>query len=583
MKSKHFRFMLRCCVLLFTFMILSSGCTNSNTQNTKTLNQDFTSFTNQLFIQEVSSNSISLHYTLQNPSAYGIKNPPITFGSYNANTTLALAGLENCHAALQSFSYPSLSSKNQITYEILDDYLTTAINGAPYLLYDEPLSPITGIQAQLPVLLSEYQFHTTKDVDTYLSLLSDTPKYFDSLILFEQKKADSGLFISDFTLNEIIKQCNAFISLKTNNYLLSTFEERVHSLDNITPAQQSVYTNLNQNLIETSVIPAYQNLIDFLSSMLGIGKNENGLYYLPKGSDYYSYLVKRETGSSRSIDQLQALSYAQIERDLQSIERILSTKEGKNITASDTASYLTKTDPTAILTELQKNLSANFPSLYDVDIHIKHVPKDMEPYLSPAFYMIPAIDHTSANVIYINQSQMGDSLELYTTLAHEGYPGHLYQNTYFASKNPTPIRSILNYGGYLEGWATYAEMCSYYLSPLPKNHATLLQKNASVMLGLYALADIGIHSNGWTLLETTKFFNNYGVTDSNTIKKIFEYIVGDPSNYLKYYIGYLEFLELKKVAIKRWGNDFSQKRFHETVLDIGPAPFDVIREQISPN
>ncbi|MEG2145448.1 MAG: DUF885 family protein, partial [Lachnospiraceae bacterium] len=189
----------------------------------------------------------------------------------------------------------------------------------------------------------------------------------------------------------------------------------------------------------------------------------------------------------------------------------------------------------------------------------------------------------SANVIYINQSQMGDSLELYTTLAHEGYPGHLYQNTYFASKNPAPIRSILNYGGYLEGWATYAEMCSYYLSPLPKNHATLLQKNASVMLGLYALADIGIHSNGWTLLETTKFFNNYGVTDSNTIKKIFEYIVGDPSNYLKYYIGYLEFLELKKVAIKRWGNDFSQKRFHETVLDIGPAPFDVIREQISPN
>lgn len=75
--------------------------------------------------------------------------------------------------------------------------------------------------------------------------------------------------------------------------------------------------------------------------------------------------------------------------------------------------------------------------------------------------MVPAIDNTKENVIYINQGHIPDDLDFYTTLAHEGYPGHLYQTTYFASTNPAPLRSLLNFGGYTEGWATYSEMMSY--------------------------------------------------------------------------------------------------------------------------
>ena len=63
----------------------------------------------------------------------------------------------------------------------------------------------------------------------------------------------------------------------------------------------------------------------------------------------------------------------------------------------------------------------------------------MEEYLSPAFYMIPAIDNTSENVIYINKGHITDNLSLFTTFAHEGYPGHLYQNVYYASLHPNPI------------------------------------------------------------------------------------------------------------------------------------------------
>ena len=204
----------------------------------------------------------------------------------------------------------------------------------------------------------------------------------------------------------------------------------------------------------------------------------------------------------------------------------------------------------------------------------------MEDYLSPAFYMIPPIDYNNENIIYVNQKHMNDDLTLFTTLAHEGYPGHLYQTVYYTRTNPPAIRTLLSFGGYTEGWATYCEMMSYYYTSLTKDQAVLLQKNASLLLGLYALADMGIHYNGWSIADTITFFGSYGITNADTVKEIYELIIADPANYLKYYIGYLEFLELKKEAIATWGSDFSQKKFHQTILEIGPATFPRIEKYL---
>ena len=270
--------------------------------------------------------------------------------------------------------------------------------------------------------------------------------------------------------------------------------------------------------------------------------------------------------------------------DLTDMQKILTPSSGVSSVSSDLfksqGTILADRDPASILAELKGRLKSNFPDPPKVSTQIKYVQKSMEDYLSPAFYMIPAIDNSSENVIYINQGHLPDDLSLFTTLAHEGYPGHLYQTTYYAGTDPDPIRNLLNFGGYTEGWATYTEMMSYYYAPLSKEQATLMQKNNSVILGLYALADMGIHYEGWTLLETISFFRSYGITDTDSIETIYELIIADPANYLKYYIGYVEFLELKKDALKEWGDDFSQKRFHTAVLDIGPAPFELIHNHI---
>lgn len=571
--------------LLLSSSLLFSGC--SSIRVSSDTNTAFRQFTLELFREDVAANTIGLHYTLKNPSDYDITHAPVTYGSFSTNTTGVLAALENSLSALSHYHYEDFTEENKLTYDILKSYLQTSLKGAPYLLYEEPLGEITGIQAQLPVLLAEYQFHEIEDVDTYLSLLSCTPDYFNSLISFEKEKADSGLFIPDSTVDAVIDQCSSFVDMQDSNYLLTTFEERLSKIPGLSSTAKETYQKKNQEMIENAVIPAYETLIAALLDLRGSGTNEKGVCHFPNGKEYYSYVVERDTGSSRSVSEIKELINAQISSDLLSIQTLLSKDPelaSRPVSAETTSdksdiflqNHIDRNQPGQILTLLEEKSSAAFPAPPDVTAQVKYVPEAMEPYLSPAFYMIPAIDDQSENVIYINQSHNVDTLKLFTTLAHEGYPGHLYQTTYFAEKNTEPLRSIFNFSGYVEGWATYAEMCSYYLSPLPKEQAALFQKNGSLTLGLYAAADIGIHYDGWSVTDTVRFFSDYGIKDTDAVREIYNLILSDPGNYLKYYVGYLEFVELKKKALEIDGDKFSQKNFHRAVLDVGPAPFDIV-------
>lgn len=564
---KKFLFLTLACIIFITACGKISIPTNANTA--------FRNFTLCFFQQEVASNTINLHYSLQEPAKYGIVEFPITLGSYDMSEVATLASIENWESALHKFSPNALSEDNKLTYDILSHYFETLRQDVSYHLYQEPLSPVTGIHAQLPVLLAEYQLNNQKDAETYLSLLKTLPNYFASLARFEQQKSSVGLFMSDAVADEVIAQCNAFVAMDDENYLLSTFEERVKNIEKLTTEDQKKLIQENKDTIKSFVLPAYESLAGSIASLKGTGTNTQGLCKFPEAKEYYSHLVASETGSNRTISELKELINAQILSDLQDSKNVLS--ENPNIL--EETDSITES-PETILRSLQSKISKAFPSSAEVNVNVKYVPTALEEYLSPAFYLIPAIDNFSENTIYINQGHSLTDINLFTTLAHEGYPGHLYQTTYFASTDPDPVRSLLSYGGYVEGWATYAEMCSYYLSPLSKPHATLLQKNNSIILGLYAVADIGIHYDSWSLEDTMKHFATYGIDDEAVIADIYNYILGDPANYLKYYVGYVEILELKKDYMKQQGEDFSQKEFHKELLEVGPAPFEVVRKYV---
>lgn len=555
-----------------TGMLLLSAC---GARKPEDQNQKFEEYTKELFCSEVASNTINLHYTLKNPEDYGITGSEVSLGSFESDTDMIKASAENMWQSLQKFSYDGLDLQNRITFDILGYQIKTIERNADYILYEEPLGLVSGVQTQLPVVLSEYRFYDRQDVETYLELLEMTEDYFDSLIKFEREKAEKGLFMADYALDTVLDQCRAFLDMGDGNYLYSTFADRVKDVKELTKEEISDYIQDNALAVSDYIFPAYEKLISALEELRGTGENEKGLVYLPDGADYYELVVRQSTGSDRSVEEMEDLTRRQMTDDLEAMEQVLgiTTEE-----AQEAAAAMTQDSAELILSKLQDGIKEAFPEAPDTALEIKYVPEEMEEHLSPAFYMIPAIDNTEENVIYINRAHMNDDLTLFTTLAHEGYPGHLYQTVYYENTDPDPIRSVMDFGGYVEGWATYAEMGSYYLTPLSKEQAVLLQKNSSIILGLYALADMGIHYEGWSRMDTVAFFSNYGITDAETIERIYELIIGSPGNYLKYYIGYVEFLELKKDWAEEKGTGFSQKEFHEAVLEVGPAPFDIVEK-----
>ena len=562
--------------ILFSSIFFLNGCEATFLEEKKSSkeaeNERFTSFTEKLFCKEVAASQISLYYTLKEPEAYGIDKADTAYGTIQTDSTQIKTAAENIQQALYTFSYEKLNVKNRITYDLLKQYLRNLREEADYLYYEEPLNTVNGVQTQIPIVLSEYQFYDRTDVEAYLDVLSETRDYFQQIIAFEREKADKGLFLSDEMADQVLEQCNAFLAMGNGNYLYSTFVSRIGELQELSEKEKSDYIQQNARQMEEQVYPAYEDLIQAVEELKGKGTNEKGLCYFPEGRKYYEWYIQQSVGVTDTIQELEQLTRRQISEDITGMEEAVNE-------AKQAAAILEDGKAERILEKLKKGIGTAFPEIPKTSLRIKYVPEEMQEHLSPAFYMIPAIDHTEENVIYVNQIQMRDDLTLFTTLAHEGYPGHLYQTIFFESTDPDPVRSILNFGGYVEGWATYAEMCSYYLMPLSKTQAAILQKNSSVILALYALADMGIHYEGWSRMDTVEFYARYGIKDAETVDIIYNLILGSPGNYLKYYIGYIKFLELKKEWIKS-GNQ-SQKEFHKAVLSVGPAPFEIVGKYFS--
>lgn len=570
-------------LFLSLFLAFQTGCANipgKLGQSKAQTQQEFSDYTNQIFCSEVTASTLNMHYSLAHPENYGISDYKVTYGNVSADTSGEVSLLlENWMGKLRSFRKKDLTSDQQMTYDIMMDYANKELSATGYGLYDEILRPSTGIQSQLPVLLAEYTFYDARDIEDYLKLISNTPDLFHQIMEFERKKAKQGLFMADFAVDDIVQQCQNFIQDPENNYLLSTFDSRIAEMtDLLTPEQANSYIAQNRKLVLEQLIPAYQTLAGEMETLKGMGKNSGGLCGLPEGREYYRYLVMDVTGSELSVEEMQKQTEIQRTQDMEDMRAL--TAKNPDIGQKCANYQLPTEDPELILEDLRTKMRNDFPDPPKVEYTVKSVHPSLEEYTAPAFYLTPPIDDISQNCIYINQSKGDEKLKLYTTLAHEGFPGHLYQNVMERSSGLAPIRSLFGSSGYAEGWATYVEMQSFYYSDVDKEVAAYLQKNQSALLSLYATADMGIHCDGWTLRDTVDFFQKYHITDKQVIQEIYQLIVEEPAHYLKYYIGYLEFLNLKAYAMKEYGEDYSNYRFHQSLMKMGPAPFSILKKYL---
>lgn len=538
----------------------------------------FSDFCTTLFREEMKSNTMNLHFTLKDPKAAGIDSYEITLGSLSGDSPHNQARqLKKLSEELKKYSHRSLGEKERLTCRLLSDYISRQQNLAAYPYYDEPLTPSGGVTSQLPVLLAEYPFGNTRDIEDYLGLLSQMDTYFLGILDYEQKKADAGLFMSDEACLKVIEGCEVFTEHPDDNFLIDTFSNRLNAMDGLTDTQKNAYLKQHSKVLSDHVIPAYRQMIKGLTMLLGRGHNNWGLCNFPEGKAYYEAVVSADTGCDDSVEDLFSQIAKARREDLTFCQNLLE-KNPKLAYQSPKPDAALK-EENSMLSRLQKEILTDFPAPPQTEVEICHVDPALSEYLAPAFYITAPIDDISHNRIYINDAKNDTDIYYFTTLAHEGYPGHLYQTICTSSYGAPEVLSLLNYPGYTEGWATYTEMQSFYYAGLDPDLASLLQHNQAATLSLYATADIGIHYFGWEKEKNAAFWSEYGVDDTATVKRITDLILEEPGNYLKYYVGYLKFRQMREqLALEN--KSFSVSAFHEAILRTGPSPFSVLEETV---
>lgn len=619
-------------ILAFTIFLLFGIQTVAPTENERYRTElfekmehatSFSSFTNALFCYEVTSDSISTSYTLKNPAAYHIPklDPRLTSFSYkdyeesrkksSKKNLLSLMSKQLSH-----FNPASLGPKDQITYSLLKRDLALNEEFANYFYYDELLGSTTGVQANLPVTLGEYPLRTKSDIKTYLTLLKQIPDYFDDIISYEKQREQLGFHTPAFSRNAtkdtLTTLMESFDSDK--NCFIATFDERIADIDGLTKKELAAYSDENKKIAEKYVYSAYEKIYAYVNSCVASNPSTSstnetdksstsssptsqsastsgyipdlntpyGLSSLPDGKDYYALLVKSNTGSDKSVPELISLTDQTLHQALGDVLNIALTDQKAYLYYCENTIKSVYESPEGILEALSLMARESYPSLKKVPTYtVKTVPDSLAASVSPAFYMIPAIDDYEGNTIYINELYTNtENGNLFTTLAHEGFPGHLYQTVYFNDTNPDPVRSILDYPGYVEGWATYAELNSFeFLEyPIPGDSLCNLYKADTIInLALCSRIDLGVNYENWSLADVNAFFEDNGF-NSYFAADVYSYVVESPATYLRYFIGYLEIMELKDSYEHLKMEQYTKKDFHQKLLDIGPADFATVRK-----
>lgn len=565
----------------------------------------FTRLTHNLFVDEMTANTLNMHYNLAFPENFGIHDYEPVLPAYTPQgRDTSNAAIDSALMELSRIRPEKLSDQDAYTYKLLERTLQNSKALNAFTLYQAPLAPSSGMQSQLPILLAEYTFRSPKDVEDYLALLDQTDEYFASLLAFEQEKKSAGLSMSTYSLKQTKEQCDTIITKASleegSHFLQTTFKERLDTLVSaglITDTTAKEYIVENDRLLRTVVQPAYEALADGLFLMEdadGVTPMPSGLAARPHGQEYYRQLLISETGSYRPVEEVKTLLHKTIQQEYAAIIELVTAhpelaQEIEELSYTD----LPCTDADAMLTDLQARMQEIFPALPEdtTAVAVKQVSPSLQEYCAPAYYLTTPIDDTDSNVIYINQKNPLTDLDLYTTLAHEGYPGHLYQTVYnnrdFLSSQENKARQLLWYGGYLEGWALYVEFYGYDFATelLEEEGRTedalcvqLEKHNRSLLLCIYSMLDIMIHYENATVEDIASYLKDFGIQSSSAVNAVYCYIADEPCNYLKYYLGYLEFLKLKESAMTLWQEHYSDYNFHCFVLNAGPSDFTSLAE-----
>ncbi|MGM9942347.1 MAG: DUF885 domain-containing protein [Bulleidia sp.] len=538
-------------------------------------NTDFDTFLKDTFRQMMEEDYLSMHYTVKDWKAYGIEKPEADFGSYEwEDYEKDAKEYEELLDRLHAFDRESLSEEQKNEYDALEFYARTAVDTNSYPYFDFAFVPTNGVVDIIQTNLSEFRFYTEEDFDDYLNVVDDVDDFLEDCLEITTKQSEKGYFLTDSQLEETLSAIDSYTSKIEDNALIISFNDSVDAFDGLDKNKAAQLKQENRDLIVSEVIPAFNEAAVQLNALKGTRNGGPATADLEGGKEYYAALARAKTGMDADVETLLKTCTDYLNRALNDFVDILSTDDTSFIeeviemdSAEEVLSYL-------------KDHMHDVPEMPDVEYVVDYLDPSIASPSVNAYYVIPPVDDPSYNVMKINGDNVSDMSSLYETMAHEGFPGHLYQTVTFQNtSSPTGIRSMTSPIGYTEGWAMYAEDLAWQSSPLSEKAGRFMALNTTLNYVLDAAVDLGVNGLGWSVDDTADYLDEIGF-NSAYAQPLYEFVTLQPGVILPYGYGAAEIQNLKYEAQQALGNSFSLLEFNTVLLEGGSRPFRKVEADV---
>ena len=580
-------------ILLALGLVFSlAGCQTSDNNVSSTdesasvqTNEEFAAFLDEYVLDIISSDYQSVHMFFEDPSAYGIDKQDLEVSWGNVEYTAEdKAETQAYKDKLMTFDRNSLDEVQQDCYDYMlyDLDMQLAYMDEDLAYYGSMFGPMTGFYTAIPTNLVDYQIRTEQDYLDLITLVNELPAYFEKVKAYTDKQAELSLLMINY--DSVLEYCQNIVDNKDDSTILTSLLDKAQGLG---LAEETVndYQEKMRDAYYQGFIQMYSDIIIYLQDLQASSpNNEQGLAYLPAGQEYYELLVKDKTGKDISVEELEALMqdlYADNMQELMTIAQndpeIIETFN--MYIATGFASY------EEILSFLNDNMTKNFPDIGEISYEIASIDPLIANSGTAAYFNIPAIDQTTPKQIRVNTQDGAldiGNISTYITLAHEGFPGHMYQFAYNYKNMPNLFLKVNSNLAFTEGYAVYSSYeAMQYLEDIDEDLLDLYRINEMLSYAVIVLADIGIHYYGYTLEDFSEFLNNAGLQmDEVSYKLQYEQLRDDPAAFIPYYAGYKQIIDLKEQAQDELGNKFDEVSFNQALLESGNVPFMIVERHI---
>jgi uncharacterized protein (DUF885 family) len=363
--------------------------------------------------------------------------------------------------------------------------------------------------------------------------------------------------------------------------------------DSIPAADRERLTTQYRALIQDRVTPAYRRLHSFVrDEYLPRARPTVAWSDLPDGRDWYAYLVKVNTTTGLSPDEIHAIGQREVGRNLALMEDVRKSLGFQGDRSSffkhmrdDPRYYFTR--PEDVLDGyrgLQKKINASLPRLFDVapkaDYEIRQVEAFRSASAAAASYQSPSADGSRPGIFYINAlaPQRLPTYGMETLSLHEASPGHHFQIS--IAQEDANLPKFRRFGAfnvaYVEGWALYAESLGKELGLYTDPLQWYGHLSGDQLRAMRLVVDTGLHHKGWTRQQAISYMlENSSMNEGDVVAEVERYIA-NPGQALGYKIGQLEISRLRREAEAALGDKFDIRSFHRRVLTTGVVPMSVL-------